>query len=404
MPSIGNIVVKRIIEHKLLPPVYESVTKGPTFTLEQSQPVPHLVPPSLIGAGGQSPKPHKEVFKFITQSVTVGAGTVNKVKVSGIVGISYTQTSFTFVSYTIAGVAISKSLSQTITITEPLAVQRRKARRLSPEIDLAELSHTLKVARTKTRAITQSTIISENLTAAVSTKTEKILTETNAITESLTRPKQSKRSQLETVSESGDVSISLPGISRSLTQSISISDAVSFVVTHPGGINIAKTLSEIVNISDSIIRRLQNYRALTQIIVLADSVVKLIVTSRRSFSRSFTLVSFTATARAEKSLFESIAESHTLRMALTKKRSVPAQTVNIAEQLSAVVTRGRAADIVPVTDEVQRSVGTSKVLGDSIIISDLLTSSQADIVPITDTVIRVVGRNRSLSQSVTIIG
>ena len=126
MPSIGNIVVKRITEHRLLPPVYEPVVKGPTFTLEQSQPVPHLVVPSLIGAGGESPKPHKEAIKFITQNVIVGPGTVNRVKVSGIVGISYTQTSFTFTSYTIAGIAVTKALSDTTTITEPLSVRRIK--------------------------------------------------------------------------------------------------------------------------------------------------------------------------------------------------------------------------------------------------------------------------------------
>jgi hypothetical protein len=107
MPSIGNIVVKRIIEHKLLPPVYEPIVKGPSVTLEQSQPVPHLVTPSLIGAGGESPKAHKEVLKFISQTVALSES-INRVKVSGVVGISYTQTSFTFESYTIAGVALTK--------------------------------------------------------------------------------------------------------------------------------------------------------------------------------------------------------------------------------------------------------------------------------------------------------
>jgi hypothetical protein len=403
MPSIGNIVVKRIIEHKLLPPVYEPVTKGPTFSLEQSQPVPHLVPPSLIGAGGESPKPHKEVFKFITQSVTVGAGTVNRVKVSGVVGISYTQTSFTFTSYTIAGIAVTKSLSQSITITEPLSVRRSKTRRLSPEIDLAELSHTLQVARTKRRAIPQTQIISDTLTASVSTQTQQTLTETSIISESVTKIKASRRLKTETVSESGDVSMLRPGIAKALSQTVSISDGVVFEVTHGAGINIVKTLSQTTNISESLARIVGLRRALAQAIAITENLIQLIITVR-SYSNSFSLTSYTSSYRPRRTLTETVEESHTLRKVLTKKRSLPAQTVNIAGQVSAVVTRGRAADIVPITDEVQRAVGRSKLLGDSIIISDLLTATQADIVTITDTVVRVVSRKRSLSQSVTIIG
>jgi hypothetical protein len=403
MPSIGNIVVKRIIEHKLLPPVYEPIVKGPTFSLQQSQPVPHLVAPSIVGAGGESPKPHKEVFKFISQSVAVSAGTVSRVKVSGVVGISYTQTSFTFTSYTIAGIAVIKTLSQTITITEPLSVRRSKTRRLSPEIDLAELSHTLQVARTKKRAISETRVISETVTRSVTTQRQKTITEINTIAESVTKIKQSKRLQVETVTESGSVAVSLPGISKTLTESISVSDALVFEVTRAGGINITKALSDTISISESITRRIAFRRTLSQSIALAESLSKIILT-RRSYSRSFTLISYTSVARPEKSLIEVTGESHTLRMALTKKRNVPAQSVSLSEQVTAIVTRARVADIVPVTDEVERSVGRSKVLGDSIIISDLLTATQADIVPISDTVTRVVSRNRGLSQSVTIIG
>lgn len=404
MPSIGNIVVKRIIEHKLLPPVYEAITKGPTFALEQWQAIRHLIPPSLLGAGGESPKPHKEVFKFITQSVTISAGTVNRVKVSGVVGISYTQTSFTFESYTIApGVVAIKTLSDTLTITEPLTVRRSKSRRLAPEIDLAELSHTMSVRRTKGRAIPDTTIISESVSASVTTQTQQTLTETTLLTELLTKLKESKRLHVDTVSESGSVNRTLPGITKTVSESVSVSDGLTFEVTHVGGINITKTLSDSIDLSETITRQSTTVRTVLESIALADNVVQLIITVR-SYSNSFSLTSYTSSFRPRRTITETVQESHTVRMALTKRRSVPLQSVNITEAVSAIVTRGRAADIVPVSDEVERFVGRSKVLGDTVIISDLLTLTQADIVTLSDQVTRVVTRNRGLSQSVTIVG
>ena len=91
-------------------------------------------------------------------------------------------------------------------------------------------------------------------------------------------------------------------------------------------------------------------------------------------------------------------------MTLTKKRSVPVQSVIISEQLTRIVTGARPADIVPVTEEVKRTVGRSKPLGDTVIISDTLITSRPDVVTVSDQVVRVVSRNRGLTQSITIIG
>ena len=403
MANIGKIVVRREIKRHLIPPAYEPIIKGPALVTETVPTIVHHAPPSFMGAGGKT-FAHKESVHFITQTVAVSDSLV-RIKTSGIVGISYTQTSFTFESYTIAGVAVTKTLSQTITISEPLTVQRVKTRSLfedSPE--LTQLSSTLSIKRTKTRPIPETQIISDTVLAQVSTQAAQVLTETNAITESVTKLKASRRLQVETVSESGDVTMTLPGISRALSQTVSISDAVGFVVTHAGGINITKTLNDIININEAITRRLENYRTLAQTIAITENLIRLIVTSRKSFSRSFTLVSFTATGRLEKILSESVGESHTLRMALRKARSVPTQSVTLSESLAGLFTPTRTADIVPITDEVVRSVGRSKQLGDTIIISDNLTSEHADVIIITDQVVRVVGRNRSLTQSVTITG
>ena len=155
MPSIGNIVVKRITQHRLLPPVYEPIVKHAVLQVVTELQRIHHALPSLIGAGGQSPKPHKEVFKTISQSVTVAPGTVNRIKTAGVVGHSYTQASFTFDSYTlVAGAAISKTLTENISITEPLAVQRIKTRRIFEDApELTELSSTLSIERTKARPL-----------------------------------------------------------------------------------------------------------------------------------------------------------------------------------------------------------------------------------------------------------
>ena len=401
MPSIGNVVVKRVIKHKLLPPVYERIVKGPTHVLEQSQPIPHLVTPSIIGAGGESPKPHREVFKFITQSLAINDAVV-KIKTSGVVGISYTQTSFTFESYTISGNAVTKALAtQSTTITELLTV-RKATKRLLIETAATQLSETTTIRRTKTRALAETRSISDSVSVAAPTL--RTLVETQPLSDSVVAVKTKARALVQTTATDDNVAMLLPGIRMNLIETIAILEDLQAEVTHAGGTNIFKSLSESITLSELIAKALRKYRSIAETIALADNVIKLIVTTRKSFTSSFTPISFTSTARAEKILTESVGESHTLRMALTKFRSVPIQSVSITESVNAIVTEGRAADIVPITEEVVRSVGTSKQLGDTIIVSDSVTSGRADVVVISDGVVRVVGRNRSITQSVTIIG
>ena len=117
------------------------------------------------------------------------------------------------ISYTlVAGAARTKTLTENISITEPLAVQRVKTRRIfedSPQ--LTELSATLTIERTKARALAQTNLIGETLTVIPQTKISQTLTETNDITETVTTLKEVKRSRSDTVSESGDVAITVTG-------------------------------------------------------------------------------------------------------------------------------------------------------------------------------------------------
>jgi hypothetical protein len=318
MPSIGNIVVKRIIEHKLLPPVLEPIVRGPALAVEQVTDIArHIV--GLMPPGGKGSGQIKQSAHGISQSVVV-SDSVTKVKVSGVTGISFTQTSFTFTSYTISGVAVTKSLSDTLTISEPLTVQRSKTRVIA-DSDATETSETLDIVRTKTRALAETDVIGEAVTGIPQTHILQTLSETDAISESITTFKESKRLQTETVSESGDVALTLPGIRMTLTEDVLVSEGLIFEVTHAGGTNITKTLNETTPISDAMNRQSGLLRALAQAITISENLVKL-VTTRTSWTDSFTLTSYTTAVRAVFTLTETTEESHTVRITLTKNRGL----------------------------------------------------------------------------------
>jgi hypothetical protein len=367
MPSIGNIVVKRISQHRLLPPVYEPIVKGLALKVEQVAEIVHHALPSLIGAGGQSPKPHKEVFKTISQSVVVGAGAVNRIKTSGVVGHSYTQASFTFESYTlVAGAARAKTLTENISITEPLAVQRVKTRRIFEDApELTELSATLTIERTKARALSQTELIDETLTVLPHTAIRQTLSETNDITESVTTVKESKRSRVETVSESGDVTITLPGVKLSITETEEISDSVVRQITYAIG-HIANELIEDVSISDAVSPTITKTRAALGIVPLADNLTGLVTTGITSYTfTSFTSQSYRifTELRTEKILVQTVDESHTLRIAKTKNRSVPTQTTEIIDSVGGI--RISPNDVI-VRDEVVMKVGRGRRLTENV--------------------------------------
>ena len=203
----------------------------------------------LSGGKGALPGGVKEVIKGLTQTVIVSPGIVTRTKVIGIVGISYTQTSFTFESYTIAGAPKTKGLTENISITEPLVVRRTKGRSIFEDApELTELSATLTIERTKARALAQTEIIDEALTVLPQTNLTQTLTETDIISDSLTTVKESKRLHAETVSESHDVSIELPGVKQVLTETVDVSDAIVKEITYAPG-HIAYELIENIDIS-----------------------------------------------------------------------------------------------------------------------------------------------------------
>jgi hypothetical protein len=320
-----------------------------------------------MGAGGQSPKAHKEVFKTISQTVSVGAGAVNRTITTGVVGHSYTQASFTFDSYTlVAGAVRVKTLTENISITEPLAVQRVKKRRLfedSPQ--LTELSHTVTIERTKARALTQTEIIDETLTVLPHTIVRQTLTETNDITESVTTVKEVKRSRVETVGESGDVAITLPGVKLSLTETEEISDSVVRQITYAIG-HIANQLIEDVSISDAVIATITKTRAALETVPLADNLTGVVTTGITSYTyTSFTSQSYRifTELRGERLLEETVGESHTVRTQMTKNRSVPLQTTEIIDSITG---ERRSPNDVIITDEVVMKVGRGRRLTENV--------------------------------------
>lgn len=367
MPSIGNIVVKRISQHRLLPPVYEPIVKHAVQQVVTELQRIHHALPSLIGAGGESPKPHKEVFRTISQTVAVGAGAVNRIITRGVVGHSYTQTSFTFDSYTlVAGAARAKTLTENISITEPLAVQRVKTRRIFEDApELTELSATLTIERTKARSLVQTDLIDETLTVLPHTIVRQTLTETNDITESVTTVKEVKRSRTDTVSESGDVTLELPGVKLSLIETEDISDSVVREITYAIG-HIANELVEDIAISDAVSPTITKTRAALETVPLADNLTGLLTTGITSYTfTSFTSTSYTifTELRTVKLLVETVDESHTLRIAKTKNRSVPTQTTDIIDSVGGI--RISPNDVI-VRDEVVMKVGRGRRLTENV--------------------------------------
>jgi hypothetical protein len=369
MPSIGNIVVKRIIERKLLPPVSLPIIKGPTFPVVIA---PEIVSPpqGIILPGGKGAAHFKEVVQGISQNVIVGGGSVTRTKVSGVVGVSYTQLSYTSMSYTLLGAQVTKSLSDTLTITEPLAVKRVKGRSIFEDApELTELSSTLDIGRTKARALAQTEAITDLIEGLVTTGVFKELSETVSVSDSVVAVKESKRTLVQSDALDDNVAIILPGVRMTLTETIAVLEDLDFELTHAGGVNITKSLSDSTTISDSQSRALTNVRTLaTQTVSIGESLTKEI-TAKVSFTSSYTDISYTSATRPEKSLTEVVEESHTVRMALTKNRGVPTQTIIITEQLTITIP--------PPT-------------GDNVLVSEQ--------------VIRQVIKARGISQSVTIIG
>ena len=344
MPSIGNIVVKRINLHKLLPPVSIPIIKGPTFPVVIA---PEIVRPplSVILPGGKGGEGIKEVWRGITQTVIVAPGSVTRTKVSGVVGISYTQLSYTAMSYTLLGAQVSKGLSDTLTITEPLAVQRQKGRSIfedSPE--LTQLSSTLNNERTKNRALAaQTNLVSDSVQTVVSTGAFKDLTESLTVSDTVTAQTTKRRAVAtqsvpvsesvvivlqETQSYTGQsytnlsyvVGISAP---RSLTETVAISDLLEAEVTYLVGAHKTRALTENTSISGTVIAAVTKARLLTQTVPVSENLTKLTVSTRTSFSGlRFTNTGYTARVRNVKTLNEIVEESHTVRIVLTKNRGL----------------------------------------------------------------------------------
>jgi hypothetical protein len=321
MVSIGKIVVKREIKRHLIPPAYEPMVRGPSLAVEQVPTIVHQAPPSLMAAGGSSIH-FKQVVQGLTQNVTISEN-VARVKTPGVTGISYTQTSFTFTSYTITGVAVTKSLSDTITITEPLAVQRAKTRVIA-DSDLTEASETLDIVRTKTRALAETETVSDAVVKSPETRAAKTLAESITISEGVTTVKESKRSRTETISESGDVAITLPGFRALLTEDVTISDSVIREITYAAGHN-ARELIETVTVSEGVTATTAKKRAFTESVPVSENLVRVVTIAITSFmDDSFTSISYTifTEARIERALVETEEESHTVRIILTKARGI----------------------------------------------------------------------------------
>lgn len=333
MVSIGKIRIRRIIDHHLLPPTYEAVVKGPAFGAQVSQPIlKHpLISTVLPGSGGGVSVSHKSVAVFITQNVAV-SDSVNRVVTPGVLGISYTQTSFTFESYTVAGTALAKSLTENISITEPLSVQRSKTRVLFDEVpDNSESSETTTIERGKTRALAETTTITESLT--VETGIQKTLIESPAISDSVAIQVQKRRAlPAEDVGIEDIITRVRPTIDLALAETETITDSVNITVIKATGTHVTKGLTENVVIAENAVFQSAITRALaTELVPVTETVEKTVTVLYVSYSNlSYTSLSYSATdttRRLEKTIIETEEESHTVRISTTKNRGLTETTV-----------------------------------------------------------------------------
>jgi hypothetical protein len=336
MVVIGKIKISREIKKRLLPPVYEPVVKGPTFTPVVEAPLFSHAPPTLMQGGGGAPGAPggKAVHVVINEAVTVGAGSVARTVTLGTVGISYTSTSFTLDSFTVVVGVITKALSETVTITEPLSVTRSKTRVLFEEVpDNSESSDTVTIETTKVRAISETVDITESVEQRVATKISKQIADTVDIIEAATTYKAANRAlATETVEESDDVGFVSPTLLRTLSETEEISDSVAIEITYASG-HIFRELIENTTVSDSASVRVTKVRALaTETIATAEIVSRETTTLFVSYmTTSFTSLSYTATEtvrRVEKLLLESEEISDTVRIETTKARGL-VETVDI---------------------------------------------------------------------------
>jgi hypothetical protein len=112
---------------------------------------------------------------------------------------------------------------------------------------------------------------------------------------------------------------------------VPILEDLDFEVTHPGGVNITKSLGDTTTIGEANARVVANKRTLaTETVTISEDVIKTVRIQTTSFTDSFTTTSYAIyfESRVEKSLEELTEESHTVRMVLTKARGL-SDTVTI---------------------------------------------------------------------------
>jgi hypothetical protein len=334
MVVIGKIKISREIKKRLLPPVYEPVVKGRTFTPVLEAPIFSHAPPTLMqggsGAGGGAGVGGRNIVRSLTENVTIGGGSVNRVVSPGAaLGVSYSQTSFTFTSYTIVGgVAAVKTLTESITITEPLAVTRSKSRVIG-DSDVSESSEVVIEQRTKTRGLTETVDITDAISEHPATAKKKLLAETVDITEDAARVKDRKIAlDTETVEQSDDVVYERPGLTITLVETEEITDAVVFEITYASG-HIPKDITENVAVSELVTAVVAKARALVETDPISDNVIRTVTITLTSYTdTSFTQDSYTVIVRNEFGLIETEEISDTVRIALTKNRGLT-ETVDI---------------------------------------------------------------------------
>jgi len=318
--------------------------------------------------------------------------------------------------------------TETITVGETLARMLAANRALSTETTVvsdsinrvrgimrALATETVTVGETlnrmlaATRALIENTSFGETLTRIVAF-TRALATENVTVTGgTLTRLLAATRTLVENTSI-GETLNRLYGAVRAIaTQTTTISDALDYVKT--GGANaFNRTLTETVNLSESLTRVFTGNRVLVENISTSESLTRLLSAFRTlventtisdSLNRVFGLIRALATQTV------SISESLLRTVGLTR---VIIETVSLSDLLARQTASIRSlTDTTAVSEAIARIYGATRGLTDSIIISESLTKVKTVIktlietVNISESLARRFTGSRELIESIVVI-
>lgn len=299
-----------------------------------------------------------------------------------------------------AGQNITKSLSETIAVSESLT---RIAGKIRTRSETVTISESLTRIKGSNRAISQTVTVSD---AVVRVKgIVRAISQTIGISETVARLAGKIRALSQTVAISESLT-RIKSAFRSLTNSIT---AVDSTPTFQKG--KVRTLSDTIAVSDSLARMLGQIRALSQTVAVSESLTR-IKSTFRSLSETVTVSDSAVGLKIRavlKSLSETVAVSDAVARMAGKIRTV-SQTVGVSDALTRLAAKSRSlAETVAVSDAVTRTKGIVRPLAQTVTIGAGVATfvrgkvrTIAQTIAVSDTLARLSAKKRAISETIAV--